>query len=237
MVTQYGAVRVAELAAHFHVDIATIRRDLQKLEEAQALRRVRGGAIAISPDLSGTAAQPLHPQDTHIGQAVMPMIAEGETVFLGPGRLTLAVAHALTARNRITVVTNSLEIAHWVARNTPHTLIVTGGQLEHGHFELTGTLARNALASLRADHVILELSGISPIDGLTVENLSQAEVARILLDTGAETVALISDQRIGRVAAAYIAPASEIDVLVTSRQASSALLWDLSELGIQIVLA
>lgn len=237
IVAQNGAARVAELVSRFGVHAATIRRDLRALEEEGALRRVHGGAVGVGEVAPESACIPPGTQESRIGQAVAEMTADGETVFLGPGRLTLEVARCLAARSRLTIITNGLEVAHWVSTNTPHTLIVTGGQVEGRDLALVGQLAEAALSSLRADHVILELGGVSAVGELTDDSLPQAEIARMLLELGSEVVILVLAERVGRVAAAYIAPVSEADVIVTAREASSAFLWDLSESGVRIVLA
>jgi DeoR/GlpR family transcriptional regulator of sugar metabolism len=235
MVARNGAARVAELTTRFGVHAATIRRDLKALEEQGKVRRVHGGAVAIE-EATPASAPPGAPE-ARIGQAVAEMVTDGETLFLSPGRLPLAVAHCLNARSRMTIVTNGLDVACWVAAHTPHTLIVTGGQAEGRDLGLVGQLTRAALSSLRADHVVLELGGISAVGGLTDDSLPQAEIARMLLDIGSLVVVLIPAERVGRVAAAYIGPASDADVVVTAREAPSSFLWDLSELGVRIVLA
>jgi DeoR/GlpR family transcriptional regulator of sugar metabolism len=236
MVAQSGAVRVVDLVTRFGVHAATIRRDLKTLEEQGRARRVHGGAI-IAEDATPESTILPRTQEARIGQAVAEMIADGETIFLGPGRLLLEVVRCLAARSRLAIITNGLEVAHWVATHTPHTLIVTGGQAEGQDLALVGQLTRTALSSLRADHVILELGGISAVGGLTEDSLSQAEIARMLLEIGSLVVVLVPAERVGRVAAAYIAPASDADVVVTTREAPSPFLWDLSESGVRIVLA
>ena len=234
---QNGTVRVAELVTRFGVHAATIRRDLKVLEEQGAVRRVHGGAMAVEEVAPEGPRVPPRTPEARIGQAVAEMIADGETIFLGPGQLSLEVARYLTAHSRLTIVTNGLEIANWVAVNTPHTLIVTGGQAERRDLGLVGQLTRAALSSLRADHVILELGGISAVGGLTDDSLPRAEIAQLLLTVGSQIVVLVPDERIGRVAAAYIAPVSDTDVVVTTREAPSPFLWDLSEAGVRVVLA
>jgi DeoR/GlpR family transcriptional regulator of sugar metabolism len=237
MVAQNHAVRVTDLAVRFDVNVSTIRRDLNALEEQRAVRRVHGGAVAVEEISSESVAALPGVQEARIGQAVADMVEDGETVFLGPGRLTLEVARGLAARSRLAIVTNGLEVAHWVAMHTSHTLIVTGGQAVGHDLGLVGQLTRAALATLRADYVILELGGVSAVEGLTDDSLPQAELARTLLETGAQTIVLVPPERMGRVAAAYIAPASDADVVVTAREVPSPVLWDLSESGVRIVLA
>jgi DeoR family transcriptional regulator of aga operon len=207
------------------------------LEERGKVRRVHGGAVAIEEAAPGSACTPPGIQEARIGRAAAKMIADGETVFLGPGRLPLEVARCLTERSRLTVVTSGLDVAHWVASNMPHTLIVTGGQVEGRGRGLVGQLARAALSTLRADRLVLELGGVSAAGGLTDDSLPQAEMIRLLLKIGAQVVILVPAERVGRVAAVHIAPASEADIIVTAREAPSPFLWDLSESGVRVVLA
>lgn len=230
-----GVVQVSDLVDRFDVSAPTIRRDLTWLEEQGLARRVHGGALTV-----GEAASPPIDSDAipgRIGRAAAKLVADGETVFIGPGRLGVAAARALANRQRITVVTNGLAVAQAVAAHSRHTLIVTGGQLERQDQGLEGPLARDALKELRADRIFLELGGVSAVEGLTDDSLPQAELEGHVIALGAQVVVLVEPERVGRVAAAYIGPASDADVLVTAREADSAPLWDLTELGVRVVLA
>jgi len=237
ILAQNGTARTADLATRFDVNTATIRRDLKTLEGQGKLRRVHGGALAVEEVQAGSDRASPATQEARIGQAVAGMIADGETIFLSPGQLALEAAHCLTTHSRLTIVTNGLEIAHWIATNTSHTLIVTGGQAGGRDLGLTGQLTKEALANLRAAHVILELDGVNAVDGLTDDDLAQAEIAQLLLGVGSEIIVLVPARRMGEAAAAYVAPASDADVIITAREAPSPPLWDLSETGVRIVLA
>ena len=238
IVAQQGAVRVAYLVTQFGVNASTIRRDMIALEERGTLRRVHGGAVALEETAASEHAGPVAKTvGGRIGQAAANMISDGETVFLGPGELSLEVARRLGERLRLTIVTSSLEVAYWVAVSTSHTLIVTGGQVSGHDLGLVGRLTRAALSSLRADHVVVELGGVSAVDGLTDDSLPQAEIAQMLLETGAQSVVLVPVERVGRIAATYVAALSDVDVVVTAREAPSSILWDLSQSGVRVVLA
>lgn len=232
MLTQNGAVRVADLVARFGSAEPTIRRDLDWLEAQGLARRVRGGAVAVSlqPFLSNSVS-------ARIGRMAASLVEDGETVFLGPGPLVVETARALSDRSSLTVITNGLAVARQIADHTSHTLILTGGQLERGEQGLTGHLVRAALEELRADRVILEMGGVSAVEGLTDDHLEHAGIARLLLRRGLQVVVLVPPERVGRVAAIYIGPASDADVIITAREADSAPLWDLTESGVRILLA
>lgn len=235
LLARSGAVQVTDLAARFGTSEPAIRRDLEWLEAQGLARRIRGGGVAAQVPADAPPSPDAIP--VRIGRAAAGLVQPGETVFIGPGPLALEVARALTGHPPLTVVTNGLSIAHQIADHMSHTLILTGGQLERGEGELTGHLTRAVLEALRADRVILELGGVDAAEGLTDDRLSQAEVARMLFRRGMQVVILVPPERVGRVAAAYIGPVTDADVIVTAREADSALLWDLAECGVRILLA
>lgn len=238
MVARQGSARVSQIAERFRVSAATVRRDLEELEERGVVERVHGGAVAVREEESRHRAsgKSSPPTGSGIGRAVADLISDGETVFLGPGSLCLEVARSLSDHAHITVITNGLEIAHWLAANASHRLILTGGQAEGPGMGLVGQMTRDTISSLRADHVVLELGGISAVEGLTDDSLHQAEIAQVLMEAGAIIVVVVSPERVGRVAAAPVAPVTSVDVIVTGREAPAAYLWDLSEVGVEIIL-
>lgn len=235
MLARNGAVRVADLAAHFGASEPAIRRDLEWLEGQGLARRVHGGAVAVHSPAEPPSSPDAIP--ARIGKVAAGLIGAGETVFLGPGPLTLEVARALAGHPPLTVITNSLAVARQIADHTSHTLILTGGQLERKGGELAGHLARMSVGGLRADRVILELGGVNAAEGLTDDRLSQVELAQMLFRRGMQVVILVLPERVGRVAAAYIGPVTDADVIVTAREADSAPLWDLAEAGVRVLLA
>ncbi|MEX2540527.1 MAG: substrate-binding domain-containing protein [Trueperaceae bacterium] len=77
-VNETGSASVRSLAQRFRVTEATVRRDLQRLEDRRQLRRIHGGALRLSPDgppTIGATAEDLlaRPQDTPDGLIVAPI--------------------------------------------------------------------------------------------------------------------------------------------------------------------
>jgi DeoR/GlpR family transcriptional regulator of sugar metabolism len=225
-----GAARVTELAETIGVDPVTIRRDLVELEQANRLRRVHGGAVVWE----GSGGLSAVSSSTHrIAEAAARFIPEKTVLFLGPGTLTNEVVPYLQAHTQLTVITNALDAAWSFARQRRHTLHVIGGQVSDG-YGINGD--PEMLRRIRADYILLEANGLDAERGLTHDDQEAAAFTRTLFTLGAEVVLLIHPDRLGRVGALFIAPAGAIDVLITGREADTSLLWDLSELGIRIVL-
>lgn len=238
LIAQRGAGTVTELAEYFQVSGSTIRRDLEQLEKIGSVQRTHGGAVAVNMPTTSGAHRPSAFRESvseRIGRAAAARVQPGETVYLGPGRLTAATARALAQRARLTVITNSLDIAHWLADHTRLTVILTGGTVGRPRSGLSGPLATHALRTLRADRTILEAAAISPDQGVMHADLAQAELCQELISASGETVVLVPPERVGRVGGILIGPASDADVIITGREASDAALWDLSQFGIETI--
>lgn len=238
-----GSVYVADLARTFQVDAVTIRRDLAELERAGQLHRVHGGAMLRAgqtaegfPTLPAVNQQQI---ERRIAEAAARFVPDHSVVFLGTGTLTRAVTPFLNKHTHLTIITNALDIAWDIAQQARraqpimHTLHLIGGQAAPD-FGLYGE--EEVLRRVRADLVIFEAGGLDAERGLTHDNRDCAHTTRALLGISSQTVALIAPERVGRAGAIFIAPASEVDVLVSGHEAPTPALWDLSELGVRIIL-
>lgn len=239
LLQEQGVVRVADLSARFGVSPSTIRRDLQKLAQQGLIVRGYGGATRRDGREEGAelVGDPLADEKAHIGRAAANLLTSGETVFLGAGSTILAVAHALAGRADLTVITNGLSVAAYLAAHSDVELVVVGGLVHRGGSAMTGHLTEQALEGLHADKVILSVQGISTPDGLTSDDLSQVRMAQMLLETAPEVIVVADHTKFGRACTAHIAPVDRADVIVTGREAPDATLWELAELGVKVVLA
>jgi DeoR/GlpR family transcriptional regulator of sugar metabolism len=225
-----GSVRVTELAHTLDVDPVTIRRDLSQLEQEGRLQRVHGGAVVRE-----TSYAPSEPTGIHrrIAEAAAKFIPDDSVIFIGPGTLPAEMMPFFEPRSNLTIITNALNAAWNVVRQTQHTLHIIGGQVgeDFGIYSEPETLQ-----NIRADWIILEADGLDAERGLTHDSHHLANLARTLLRLRAQVIVLMPPERLGRAGALFVAPAGEVDVLITAREADNPPLWDLSELGIRIVL-
>ncbi len=233
LVRRHSSVQVQDLCARLGASPSTVRRDLAYLERQGVLKRTYGGAVAVEP----VAEQPLpiSALKLKIGAAAAGLVKDGETVFLGPGTTTRAVAHHLVTKSGVTVITNSLDIAVFLTTNSSLPVILTGGQVDRHETAMLGHIAELALRELRADRAIIGVGGIHVPDGFTGDSLAAVRLVRMVIEQMPEVVVVADHRKWGRVGPAFLAPLEAIDVIVTDVQAPAAMVWDLSELGIKVV--
>jgi DeoR family transcriptional regulator of aga operon len=234
LVHEQSVVYVADLSRRFNTSPSTIRRDLARLAAEGELQRTYGGAVAL--EASSRLVRKVDDTARRIGQAAASLILPGETVFIGPGLLCRVTAQHLCDRGDLTIITNSLDVAWTLYRDSTVQLILTGGSVIRPGGAMVGQVVQQAMDRIRADRLVLEVAGVSPLGGLTVDQIPQADVLRTLLESVRQITALVADERLGRAGTAWLGPVTDADVIITGRDASAAIAWDLSESGVKVTL-
>ncbi len=240
LIRKQRVVHLRDLCDRLEASESTIRRDLQYLEEQGVLERTYGGATVRGPATTPGEGTPfvspvLSNEVERIGRAAADLIAEGETVFLGPGAAVMAAAHTLADRSGVTIVTNALNVASYLVAHSRLVVVVTGGQVEREETALLGHLAELALEQLRADRALVGVGGIQVPDGLTADRLPGSELLRAVIGMVPQVTVVAPSSKWGHVGPAFLAPLEAVDTVVTSRDAPPAMVWDLTELGIRII--
>jgi DeoR family transcriptional regulator of aga operon len=247
LVIERGHVRVDELAGDLGTSPATVRRDLDSLAAQQLVIRSHGGASA-HPDAS---ALPMRYRSTRhadakdaIARAAVDMLEPGTVVGMNGGTTTTALAHELAARDSIreatrptTLVTNALNIAQELAVRRHLQLVVTGGIVRGGSFELVGGWAEQMLEQIRIDLLFLGVDGISARDGACTHDEAEALISARLADRAEKVVVLADSSKIGASAFARIQATEGLDAVVTDAGADPDAVTALRGAGVEVVVA
>lgn len=234
-------VSVSNICERFQISEATARRDLGFLAERGKIQRVRGVAISVAPSPNELPVYQRMNEyaecKRRIGQKAAELVEDGETVFLGSGTTVLEVARSLAGHRNLTVITNSLLVLNQLIDNPGIAVIALGGQLRRSELSMIGHITDQALAELRTDKVIIGIHAISAEEGLTNRYLPETQTDRHILQTGRKVIIVADHTKCGRVSAAFVAPLSVVDTLVTDREASEEFVETLTRQGVSVILA
>jgi DeoR/GlpR family transcriptional regulator of sugar metabolism len=242
---EQGRVSVAELSERFEVTDVSIRRDLVLLEKAGRLRRVHGGAVALSRTWGQNAyalkARENRERKGRIGAAAAELIGRGDIVIFDSGSTVAQVAvnvpGPLRRRSALTAVTNSLPVIDEIARwDNPH-LVCLGGLYLPDDQALVGPQTVADLRELSADVVFIGCDGLTEETGLTTPHVLVAEVGATMAARARRVVCVADATKIGRRGFTPIVPLSALDVLVTDQDADPDQLAAAEAAGIEIILA
>lgn len=232
-----GSVSVADIAADLSVSPATIRRDLRLLENQRLLGRTHGGAVpqGLLYELPLRYKSSRHQHEKlRIAQEAASRVSDGWAVGLTGGTTTTEVARALVDRQRLTVVTNALNIASDLAVRPNLKLVVTGGVARAESYELVGPIAEASLEGLNLDMVFVGVDGISPEAGLTTHHEIEARTNHALIDRASYVTVVADSSKIGKVAFARICELARADELITDSGAARDGLDEIEAAGVGV---
>jgi DeoR/GlpR family transcriptional regulator of sugar metabolism len=243
LLQESGRLTIDELCSKLGASIATIRRDLEDLENRSLLKRTRGGAIPIGPlfyepfrndpsfqDKVSSFAE----EKRRIARAAAQFVSEGQTVALSGGTTTTEVVRSLKMLSNITIVTNAVNVAMELSNRKDIDVIVTGGHLRGNWFTLIGPLANQASEMIFADIMFLGVDGIDAEHGLTCTNASEAEFLRRVANHSKQRVVVCDHSKLGAISKWRLCPTQEIQSLITDSGASDEAVAPFEKLGIQV---
>ena len=219
LLKQRGYCSVVEMSQLLNVSPMTIRRDLHMLHEKQIVEVTYGGARFIAskrsePDFDIRAREHLAEKQAIGKRAAELFIEEGDVVGIDSGSTTLEIVRNLP-NIPLTIVTHSLAAANVVAQNRRYSLIMLGGVLLYEANCLCGPQGIAALHTLYINKLFLSTSGLLPPDGLSCNNLPDAEVKQAFISSSRQIILCMDSSKIGRAYLARFATLNAIDTLIT----------------------
>jgi len=235
-----GVIRVEEICSRLRVSPATVRRDLDQLEEAGTIRRVHGGAVSVESRLEeplfDDKASIAEREKHHIAQAALQFVEPGDTIYLDGGSTVLEFAQLLHDRTNLTVVTNSLRAAHELAGRGPR-LILIGGELRRLSQTMVGPLTRCILQGLHLDKAFMGTIGLSLKEGLTTTDPSEAYTKELVMSQARQVILLADSGKAGKVAFASAGHLEKVHVFVTDKALDKNFAKELIKKGIKVIKA
>jgi len=234
-------VRTADLMDLLETSEATVRRDLEWLEQKGILERTHGGAIlnqrVIFEQEYQQRAQHFPEEKRLIGEFAASLIEEGDIVFINSGTTATQVLQHIRRDSRITVFTNNVNAALELGDAGFH-YYLTGGEFQSRSNSLSGRFALDNLNLVFANKVILGVDGISLKHGCTVPTNAEAEVVRRMIDRTKGQVIVVADHsKWGAVSNFPVASIEEVDKFVTDDGFAKSAVEDLADRSVETLVA
>jgi DeoR family transcriptional regulator of aga operon len=239
-----GTVAVDELSSELNVSVVTVRRDLDMLEEQGLLRRTHGGAATVEPLFyepfknNRSFQEQVERQANEkrrIGRAAAALIAPGQTIAVTPGTTTVEIIRGIPLESKVTVVTNTANIAMELSKRKDVNVFVTGGNLHGEWFSLVGPTAIRSLENMLIHTVFIGADGIDVQWGLSCISSDEAELNATMVRQARRHIAVVDHTKFGTVANFRICESSALQTLVTDTGATDEMIAPFLKLGIEVI--
>jgi DeoR family ulaG and ulaABCDEF operon transcriptional repressor len=191
------------------------------LHLAKRLRRVRGGAEALSPPpFTGLAGRPYSVNETiaiaakrAIARAAAALCADGEPIIINGGTTTFQMVHPLSTR-RLQVFTNSFPIAEHLLKHSRNTVLLPGGAIYREQNIILSPFDNDVTRNFYARRMFMGAQGIGPI-GLMEADPLLIQAEQKLIGQADELIVLVDSSKFRNRSSLVLCALAEVDVVIT----------------------
>jgi len=232
-------VVVSELSQHYQVSEETIRRDLDKLDNEGLVTKSYGGAVLNennNVDLPFNVRKNTNVVGKQkIATLIKEMVCDEERLILDASTTAVFIAKELKERQRLSIITNSIEVLMELFDVEDWRVISTGGLAKAGSFALVGPQTDKMLRSYRVDKTIISCKGLDIIEGLSDSDDLHAHSKKVMLDVANEKILAVDSSKFGERAFAQIGKLDCVTTIVTDKRPSDDWLQTFDEMNIKCI--
>ncbi|PHK49411.1 DeoR/GlpR family DNA-binding transcription regulator [Staphylococcus edaphicus] len=210
---------IHDLAIEFKVHEATIRRDLNKLEQFNQIKRTHGGVVLNDSEVwdelnFDDRESSYYYEKLAIGHQAAEFVENGDTLFIDSGSTTIHFARALTQKNNLTIITNDIHIAS-ILKSTSNQVIVTGGILYKDNYLLNGMITNDTLKLFNPSKLFLATPALDLEKGVTHFNETLTSTKIQMVNQAKQIYVLTDSSKLDKVSLYNVCPTHRIDTLIT----------------------
>ncbi|MFD1955069.1 DeoR/GlpR family DNA-binding transcription regulator [Paenibacillus thailandensis] len=238
LVNERGSIRVSELSELCQVTEETIRRDLDRLEQAGRLRRSHGGAVSVKdqqqPETPFAEREIAHAEEKkRIAAEAIKLIQPKDRIALDASSTAWYMAANLPDIP-LTVLTNSIKVAVELSGKEKIEVISTGGLLSSRSMSYVGPLAERSLDAYYVNKLFLSCKGVHLERGISESNELQGRIKQKMIDIAGQVILLADSSKFGTQDFTHVAELQEVDAIITDKHVDPGTIGRLTEMNIAV---
>ncbi|EXL02356.1 DeoR/GlpR family DNA-binding transcription regulator [Aquamicrobium defluvii] len=215
-----GTIGVSELAQRLDVSVETVRRDIKALAGRGDIVRMHG-AIGLPSAVSEAPFERRMRENRQAKEAIARLAAstirDGESIMLDTGTTTSILARALLDHRRLTVVTNSSDIARTLATVNGNKVYMAGGELRSDSGAALGFSAIEFVNRFSVDHAIISAGAVNAVTGVMDYDLEEAQFGQAVLARGRRRVVVTDASKFGQKGLVRVCALSDFGEMIVNR--------------------
>ncbi|MRI31505.1 DeoR family transcriptional regulator [Endozoicomonas sp. OPT23] len=242
-VSQRSVVTIKDMADLLSASESTVRRDITELDEKGLLRKIRGGAEALTaPAIGNLVGRPFNisqginsGQKQAIARAAANLCHDGDSIIINGGTTTSLLAQYVSDFS-LHVLTNSLPVFEYLLKFEKVNLTIAGGSIYREQNIVLSPFENDVVNHFFASKVFLGAQGISRVgvmesDPLVIQAESQ------LIKQAEKVVVLADSEKFQRKSSMVLCTLEKISTLVTDAGIDDHSASVLESHGVEIIIA
>lgn len=239
MLSRDGAVLVSKLSTELGVTEETIRRDLEKLEKQESLRRTHGGAVPIDETTYELSLEKRKSTNVEakksLAKAAAECVVSGDTVFLDASTTTFFMAKELKTIKNITVITNSVRVINELAGHDGIKLVAIGGAVSKNQ-SFVGNLAEKSIEeNYFANKMFFSSKGVTADTGVLDSNEEECGIKLKMIKNSTKRYYICDRTKVGRIGFVKLADFGMIDTFITDSPLDETMTERLADAQVNVI--
>lgn len=239
LLEQHRSVKISDLAKKFYLSEATIRRDLDKMEEKGYLKRTYGGAVLLQ-GLSSEISFDVRTQQHELEKDIIARLAaqhvhNSDIIIMDSSTTVLAMVQYLANMDNLTIITNGIRTINALNESAHHNIYCAGGKISKSTHSLSGQQTENFLTHYVTEKLFFSCRAVSPNDGAMDFSDEDARVKQVMISRAEEVFLLCDSSKIENKAFCKVCSFDAIDYFVTDQEPTGALLDALNKAEVIII--
>jgi DeoR/GlpR family transcriptional regulator of sugar metabolism len=223
--------------------IATVRRDINALNEQGLLKKIRGGVESMGAAeprsnrmFLADGMDPYFAEKDQVARLAVKMVETGDTIFLGAGKTCALLARYID--KPVTVVTTSINVVIELTENEKVSILLLGGIINKGmnYMETLDEFTIKSLENYYFDKVFITPDGIDISYGYTIINRLQIPLYNYLQENCKNFYLLTISSKYNRRTFSYLGDINKFDRIVVTPQVDKKYLEYYNSQGIRLFL-
>jgi len=240
LVNERGSIRVSELSELCSVTEETIRRDLDKLEQAGRLKRSHGGAVSVKESQQEipyfereiTRAQ----EKMRIAEEAVKLIQPHDRILLDASTSAWYMAKIMPDIP-ITILTNAVKVATELSTKEKIEVISLGGRLSPRSLSFVGPITEKTLESFHVNKLFFSCKGVHLERGISESGELQARLKQQMIEAADEVILIADSSKFGVKSFTQVSNLSAINTIITDRNLDEDMQKSLKAVGLTVTLA
>jgi DeoR/GlpR family transcriptional regulator of sugar metabolism len=222
MLHREKAVSIAVLSERLTTSTASIRRDLEKLEQQGLVKRTYGGAVLIEgvreeiPVIVREIEQKEAKQK--IAKKAAEFISDQDTIFMDSSTTTKELTGFLSGKKNLTVITNGIRAMTDLSVLENVEVYGISGKLRKPSLSMVGNQAESNVSNYWGAKVFFSCTGLWISHGAMDYSDAEAEIRKKMMSVSQQVILLCDHTKFDRPAFYRICPFSQVNILITDEK-------------------
>ena len=242
LVEKYGKISYDELHSFLpNVSQMTLRRDISFLEEQGVLVKIPNGAVSMDEIQKKSEEQFIKRvgrnvlEKKEIAEKAISVIKPKSCIFIDGGSTTLYFAKELP-NDSYYIVTNALNVASEVLKNSLPTVALLGGDVIRNNLITIGQSSLDFLDKINIEVAVMTSTGFLPSTGsFTCGSQPEVEIKSAVIKKASKVVMLLDSSKVNVNTPYTFASYKDVDCLVVDKNFPKELREDIKSKNIMVI--